>query len=371
MINKQKYKILSYLIILLFFLNISLSFADGMDITANLPSWTYDHVLKIILTPSIDNTKTFYSFNPDWTPADALLYNWPILIKKSIPLIFFSYLNTQVESKIKENDYIINYPNTINLSWNSEITWNKISWVFIINNDNAAIDLSFWELRKDGSDYIIPDWTILDSKKHFPIDNIFSWSWYISLFSPDWEKKDFIEIKKLIQDSENLPIKPDNSSDDVKSKKDQNSSVEIKSINTDSPILSETDSWTKTNNFAAAEINTDSNNNSWSENNKAVPQPHDEEIPKPANSIENTTWSSWQVSPEVNQVNIQKGGLSGSNTENSGSDLNNNLKNSLNETGVNSNWIIVFAMIGWLFIFWLIYQIYQKRKSLADIKAKH
>lgn len=205
----NKYKTIAWVLVS-FFLLTSLSFADWLDVEANLPSGTYDKVLKIELTPTDNKAKTFYSFNPDGWPNDALLYTWAIILKSSTPLVFFSFINTQIESKIKINNYTINYPNTINLTQDATLSNGKISNLFLKNNDSKDIDISFWELRSNWKIYTIPDNTILNPGQTMDVSNAFNSPGTITLFSPNSESKDFINIIEKIEPKAeivNTPVK--------------------------------------------------------------------------------------------------------------------------------------------------------------------
>lgn len=174
-------------------------FADKLEINSSLPSWEYNKVIKVELIPSdINVKKIFYSFNPNSTPNDLLLYTWAIIIKKSTPIIYWWYIDTSNESKIKQNDYIINYPNEIRL-W----TWiifeeNTLKNLYITNIGTWAIDISYREVRNDSWKIIIPENTSLDSWKTYEIRWL-NGSSIISLYAPNEEKKDFLEPKIIIE----------------------------------------------------------------------------------------------------------------------------------------------------------------------------
>lgn len=88
-------------------------FAESVDVTNNLPSGTYSSPIRITLSPTQDGSKTFYSFKPDGYPGDAFLYTGSILLKHSSPFIYFSVISPTNESKIKQNNYIIDYSPSI------------------------------------------------------------------------------------------------------------------------------------------------------------------------------------------------------------------------------------------------------------------
>jgi len=169
------------------------SFAENVDVTANLESGTYNKVIKVELTSTDNSTKTFYTFDPNSWPWDTILYTWAILIKKSTPLLFFSFLSTSNESKIKQNNYIINYPSNIKFSaWAKFNNWN-IESLQIINNSSDNIDLGYWIVKNDWSNIEIPENTIIQAWWTYNISGI-TGTWAVTLYSPDEEKKDSIDI---------------------------------------------------------------------------------------------------------------------------------------------------------------------------------
>jgi len=205
----NKYKIITWILVNFFALT-SIWWADWVDVEANLPSGTYDKILKIELIPTDSRAKTFYSFNPDGWPNDALLYTWAIILKSSTPLVFFSFINTQIESKIKINNYVLNYPNTINLTTDATFSNWKISNLFLKNNDSKDIDISFWELRKNWNIYTIPDNTVLNPGQTMDVSNAFNSTGTITLFSPNSESKDFVNVVEKIEpktETINIPVK--------------------------------------------------------------------------------------------------------------------------------------------------------------------
>lgn len=85
----------------------------NIDVDADIPSGTYHAPIHITLTPTEDDSKTFYSFKPDGYPQDAFLYTGSILLKNSSPLIYFSIVSPTNESRIKQNNYIIEYSSDV------------------------------------------------------------------------------------------------------------------------------------------------------------------------------------------------------------------------------------------------------------------
>lgn len=194
-----KNKIISSLIIILSITSTWLSFAENVDVNANIKSWTYNKILKVDLTSTDSSSKIFYSFDPNWTPNDLLLYTWSIIIKKSTPLVFFTFLSTENESKIKQEDYIISYPNSLIL-W----TWalfedSKTTNLQLINTSSENIDIWYWYIKNDSQTIVFPENTTLSPWQTYDI-SLVNAAWIVSLFSPDDEKKDFVEpIEKKIE----------------------------------------------------------------------------------------------------------------------------------------------------------------------------
>lgn len=325
----NKYKIIALALVNSFVFS-NYIFANWIDVTANLPSGTYDKVLKIELTPTDTKAKTFYSFNPNGWPNDALLYTWAIILKKSTPLVFFSFINTQIESKIKINNYTINYSNNINLFWEATLTNWKIQNLFIKNNDQRDVDISYWELRKDWKIYTIPDKTILYPGETMDVSDKFNSAWTITLFSPNSESKDFINIIEKIEpkaEIKNTPIKKEiphpTISREVEGTKNEEITIPIvtettqKTSNSNSPLPSGEGSGVRVKN---PEINVDNI----------------------ANEITNPT--------EVEEIKP---------TEN----LWDNLKISVNWSKNDANWLFIMITIIIVTLAWVWIQIVIRRKS--------
>lgn len=323
----NKYKII-VLTLINFFVFSGHIFADWIDVTSNLPSGTYDKVIKIILTPTDNKAKTFYSFNPNWWPNDALLYTWPIILKKSTPLVFFSFINTEIESKIKINNYILNYSNNINLFWDATFSNWKISNLFIKNNDQKDIDISFWELRSSWKIYTIPDRTTLYPGQTLDVSNAFSLSWTITLFSPNSESKDFVnvvEIPKVVEEPKPEPAQIKKETPNKTEIKNETQKIETQQ-NTEIPA------WEPKNNEVAPVIS--------------------------PTIIENTT----PKNPEINVDNIAKEitNVEEKPTEN----LWDNLKISVNWTKNDANWIFILISIIIVTLAWVWIQVVIRRKKV-------
>lgn len=136
----------------LLFLIPSLVFAEHVDVEANPPSGIYYAPIRIEFVTTESGAKTFYSFKPEGYPQDAYLYTEAILLKKSSPLIFFSIKSPTNESKIKQNDYVIEYSPSIRFS-SREVIINPsgIVDVSIENKSSEDINIGFWQLQSEAS----------------------------------------------------------------------------------------------------------------------------------------------------------------------------------------------------------------------------
>jgi len=146
----KKMKIKTKLFFLFAFLSpiLGLAFAEeAFDVTANPDSGTYENVTKVNLTASKENVKIFYSFNPNATPNDLLEYTGTILIKKTTPLIYFAIENYQSETKIKQNDYTINYSNWIKFGTGTKLQ----------NSGDKQVDLSYRIIKTSKETYVLKD----------------------------------------------------------------------------------------------------------------------------------------------------------------------------------------------------------------------
>lgn len=151
------YKLYFFLLCILSPLTI---FAGNIDVTATPPSGTYNTPIYITLTPTDFRAKTFYSFKPDGYPGDAFLYTGSILLKHSSPFIYFSFMSTSNESKIKQNDYILEYPSTIHFEDESISGSGKID-VAIVNSGSESINIGFWYVQSESEIVVIPENTMI------------------------------------------------------------------------------------------------------------------------------------------------------------------------------------------------------------------
>lgn len=135
-------------------------FAEKLDVTVDVPSGTYHSPIRITLSPTDPSAKTFYSFKPDGYPNDAFLYTGTILLKHSSPFIYFSFLSTSNESKIKQNDYIIEYPSTIHFVADSFSGSGNID-IMLVNSGSESVDIGHWIIQSESEMVTIPDGTVI------------------------------------------------------------------------------------------------------------------------------------------------------------------------------------------------------------------
>ncbi len=176
-------------------------FAENMDVIANLPSGTYHAPIHITLTPSLSGAKTFYSFKPDGTPNDAFLYTGSILLKHSTPFIYFSFVTPDNESKIKQNNYIIEYPPSIQFETDSVLGSGSID-TSLINRGTDAVNIGWWYVQSEADTIRIPEGTILTPGEKYTIRLDYTGKSSVVLHSPDEDEKDIL----IVQEAVNIPV---------------------------------------------------------------------------------------------------------------------------------------------------------------------
>jgi len=166
-------------------------FASSVDVTANPPSGTYQSPVYITLTPTDSQAKTFYSFKPDGYPQDAFLYTKPILLKNSSPFIYFSIINTTNESKIKQNNYIIEYSSFIRFESESVSGSGKVN-ITLINSGSESVNIGFWQVQSESDRKVIPEGTMIAPWAKQSVNLNYTGNSSIVLRSPDNEEKDIL-----------------------------------------------------------------------------------------------------------------------------------------------------------------------------------
>ena len=195
MAKKYKYKYSIALSILALFF-IPRVFAERVDISSSIPSGTYHKPIRIELTATQKDSKTFYSFRPDGTPNDAYLYTGPILLKQSSPFIYFSIVSPENESKIKQNNYILDYPNTIRFKqeyFGLQASGSVL--VDIVNSWEQSVDIGYWHVQSESENVEIPEGTILESESMYHVTLRYNGNGSIVLRSPDDDERD-VAVKK-------------------------------------------------------------------------------------------------------------------------------------------------------------------------------
>ena len=159
----------------------------------------YNHAIRVSLNPSDPQAKIFYSFNPDGGPNDALAYTGQILLKSSTPLVYFGFVSMENESKVLIDDYVFDYPNTINFAPRATRDNDTIKQANIFNSGTGDLDISFWEIHAQNFSYIIPENTIIQANSNFALPDIpLSGGQSVLLSSPDGEQKDILTFDELM-----------------------------------------------------------------------------------------------------------------------------------------------------------------------------
>ncbi|MDD5197393.1 MAG: hypothetical protein PHN60_00875 [Candidatus Gracilibacteria bacterium] len=196
------HKIYLFLTLLLVSFHVS---ASSVDVVATPPSGTYHTPVHITLTPTQAGTKTFYSFKPDGYPQDAFLYTGSILLKHSSPLIYFSIISTSNESKIKQNDYIIEYPSAIHFESESISGSGQVE-VIMVNSGSENVNIGFWQVQSESDTVIIPEDTILAPWGKQSVYVNYPGKSSIVLRSPDDDERDILISESTPENT--LPVLP-------------------------------------------------------------------------------------------------------------------------------------------------------------------
>lgn len=193
----KNHQIKTYILTTLFLFP-SFALAESIDVTANPPSGTYHAPIRIELNTTQPGAKTFYSFKPDGYPQDAYLYTGAILLKKSSPLIFFSIISPTNESKIKQNDYIIEYSPKVHFS-TEEVTLDPSGIVntVIVNESDKDINIGFYQVQSESSMTEVPEGTILAPEKLYTVSFKYTGTSSIVLRSPDGEERGILQVVRV------------------------------------------------------------------------------------------------------------------------------------------------------------------------------
>lgn len=189
------------LILALSFLPVNV-FAEKLDVIADMPSGTYHAPVHITLTPSDPEAKTFYSFKPDGYPNDAFLYTGSILLKHSTPIIYFSFLSTSDESKIKQNDYILEYPSTIHFE-NGSVSGSGNIDAVLVNSGSKSVNIGYWYVQSESDRVTVPEHIMLAPWAKYSIVLKYTGGGAVVLRSPDDDERDILVPDRV---PENTPI---------------------------------------------------------------------------------------------------------------------------------------------------------------------
>ncbi len=380
----SKNKLIIFILSLFCILTNGVLYANTLDVNASLPSWTYDKVIKIELIPTDLSAKTMFSFDPNGTPNDLYAYSWSILIKSSTPLIYFSFIDTNTESKIKQNDYILNFPNTIIL-W----TWATFEdWITknlkLTNVDSKEIDVSYWEIIKDSQKFIIPENTIIQPQQNFNIPYEFTGTGFISLFSPNEEKKDFLEIVEITEEVQIQTPQPKKIYYTPKKKpvvseipKENISQLNTEAITSSWITNPIENSWsnqkvsaeeTSTSVIPSSQEKSVNTENTITETSSIIPTNQEVSVPKETSIIPATESNSTSTETPVKEIPTTVSVPEPASTENS--TLADNLKLSAQESLWNNfSYKIILPFILWLaLISWLAIQFYRRTKKVKARK---
>lgn len=173
----------------------SFALAESIDVTATPPSGTYHAPIRIELNMTQPGSKTFYSFKPDGYPQDAYLYTGAILLRKSSPLIFFSIISPTNESKIKQNDYVIEYSPDVHFR-DMEVVLGSDNMVDVtlMNESSGAVDIGLYQVQSESSMTEIPEGTMLDPGKVYTVSFQYTGKSPIVLRSPDGEERGILQV---------------------------------------------------------------------------------------------------------------------------------------------------------------------------------
>ncbi|MDD2516294.1 MAG: hypothetical protein PHF46_00820 [Candidatus Gracilibacteria bacterium] len=363
-------KIKTKLFFLFIFLSSILGFAFAevfFDINASLDSGVYENAIKIDLKTTKENVKIFYSFNPEATPNDLLEYTGSILIKKTTPLVYFAVENYQSETKIKQNDYVINYSVWVKFGTGTQLK----------NSGDKKVDLSYRTIKTDKGVYTFKEGDEISVGAYAELPNDIAYgSGYIELYSPDGEKKDSI-----------IPVfetKTTNSTGTITTNKSGTTFNNDKTTETKKPIKKEDpkkDSTvikkfepkktkpteTKIKNYKVskeAEIKEENTKPLITETVEEKPIENLDQTGSDSGIIEENNITESGTQDIINQENLSKSKeVTGSQNQEKNTNLGNDLKTSIQESnnGSITNFII-YTVIGILFLIFL---------PRAFIKAKN
>lgn len=195
---------LSFSFILLFMpLNV---FAINVDVSATPASGTYHAPIYITLTPTESESKIFYSFKPDGYPNDAFLYTGPILLKHSSPFIYFSIKSTSNESKIKQNNYIIEYSSNIHFEAESISGSGKVD-VALVNSGSESVNIGFWQVQSESETVTLLEGTMIAPGATYNVSLNYPGQSSIVLRSPDDDERDILVSEDAPEGVATVPLK--------------------------------------------------------------------------------------------------------------------------------------------------------------------
>ncbi|MFZ4461875.1 MAG: hypothetical protein ACOYN2_05150 [Patescibacteria group bacterium] len=125
-----------------------------IEITPSLPAGRYDHPIYVKLTASDPLAQIWYTCKRNGTPSDLIKYEEPILLSKSCALVYFGYITTQLESKIKRSDYTIFYSDSVKLETKDDV-------LSLRNTSEQTVDVGGWGVIAGTGSITVPAGTTI------------------------------------------------------------------------------------------------------------------------------------------------------------------------------------------------------------------
>ena len=136
-----------------------------ITVTASKPAGRYTGPIRIELRASNPEAKIWYTCRRNGTPADLIRYTEIITLSKSCALIYFGYVNTELESNIERTDYTILYSDNIELETRNQL-------LSLVNTGNTTVDIGGWEVIAGTGAITIPAGTTLLPNLRYEIGRV-------------------------------------------------------------------------------------------------------------------------------------------------------------------------------------------------------
>ena len=105
-----------------------------ITVTTSKPAGRYAGPIRVELRASNPEAKIWYTCRRNGTPADLIRYTEIIILSKSCALIYFGYVNTELESNIERTDYTILYSDNIELETRNQL-------LSLVNTGDTTVDI--------------------------------------------------------------------------------------------------------------------------------------------------------------------------------------------------------------------------------------